>query len=168
MSATVPEPAPPPRDLARDDMRVQVLWYALVGAGALAADLVVFATLIALGVPVMAALVAGFAVGALTNYALSRWLAFGGGRYGQAQEVARLVLVALAGLALTAAMVAVLLRAGLPPLAAKLVATGVAFFWNYLGRRLFVFHAAMPDRTWRLSRRAVARVSGAVGGHDDG
>jgi putative flippase GtrA len=152
------EPGDRPPAIGRSDMRAQFVWYLLVGGLSFLADLTAFAALIALGVPVMLALVIGFAVGTLTNYLLCRVLAFTGGRFRRMGEIARLVGVALAGLAFTAALVAAFMALGLPAVVARIVATPIALAWNYLGRRAFVFRAEMPQGTWRLSERAVART----------
>jgi putative flippase GtrA len=144
--------------LGRADIRAQFLWYVLVGGLSFLADLAVFAGLLWLGAPVMAALVLGFGLGTLVNYLLSRALAFTGGRYRPTGEVARLFAVAAFGLGLTALLVLLLMALGLSALTAKIVATPIALGWNYLGRRLFVFHPHMPLVTWRLSARAVARL----------
>jgi putative flippase GtrA len=158
-----------PVGLGRSDVRAQFLWYVLVGGLSFLTDLAAFAALVAAGAPVMGALALGFAVGTLANYLLSRALAFTGGRFGRADEVLRLVVVALAGLALTAALVAGFMALGLAAITAKVAATPIALAWNYLGRRLFVFHAEMPGWTWRLSDRAAARTRRMLGaGRRDG
>jgi putative flippase GtrA len=144
--------------VGRADIRAQFVWYLVVGGLSFLADLAVFVGLLGLGAPVMAALAFGFVVGTLVNYGLSRALAFTGGRYRRTGEVARLFAVALAGLGLTAVLVALLMALGLTAVAAKIVATPIALVWNYVGRRRFVFHSQMPFATWRLSARAVARI----------
>jgi len=146
------------RILARDDMRAQLVWYLVVAVASLAADLLVFMALLAAECPVQPALVVGFVIGTLTNYVLSRSLAFTGGRYRRWDEILRLFAVALIGLGLTSLLVAVFMRLGLSAIAAKLVATAVVFFWNYFGRRLFVFHSDIPLGSWQLSTQAVERM----------
>jgi putative flippase GtrA len=148
----------PERKLGRADVRAQFGWYLVVGGVSFLADLAVFVTFIWLGAPVMAALATGFVFGTLVNYGLSRVLAFTGGRHRPAGEVARLFTVAVVGLLLTAALVFLLMALGLPAIAARIVATPIALVWNYVGRRLFVFHPQMPIATWRLSARALDRV----------
>ena len=154
-----PERGAQPADtLSRADMRVQFVWYVVVGGLSFLADLAVFVSLLWLGVPVLAALVLGFVIGTLANYALSRLLAFTSGRFRLTQEVLRLFTVAVIGLGLTAVLVLVLMALGLPAVAAKILATPIALIWNYLGRRAFVFHAQMPSATWQLSARALGRI----------
>ena len=148
--------------LGRDDMRAQVIWYIGIGGASLCADLLVFTALLSAGTAVFFALVAGFVTGTVVNYMLCRLLAFTGGRFQPWNEVLRLVAVSLVGLGLTMVLVAVLLRLGLSPIMAKLIATVIAFAWNYAGRRWLVFHAEMPLRTWTLSRRAAANLGPAA------
>ena len=150
------------RTLRQDDIRAQFVWYLVVGAASLSADLVVFAALLDTGSPVLLALVVGFVVGTLANDVLSRTLAFTGGRFRRRDEILRLFAVSLVGLALTAFLVAACVRLGLSAIAAKLVATPIAFFWNYFGRRTFVFHSDMPLGTWRLSRQAIERARARI------
>jgi dolichol-phosphate mannosyltransferase len=146
------------RILARDDTRAQLVWYLVVALCSLSADLLVFTALLATGCPVLLALVVGFVIGTLANYVLSRTLAFTGGRFRRWDEILRLFAVSLVGLGLTALLVTVFMRLGLSAIAAKLVATLIVFFWNYLGRRLFVFHSDIPLGSWQLSTQAIERV----------
>ena len=144
--------------ISRRNVPAQLAWYLVVGGLSFLADIAVFLSILDLGVAT--AVVVGFAVGTLVNYALSRWLAFSGGRYDVPQEIIRLFVVALVGVALTVASVLALTSLGLSPLAAKLVATVLVFGWNYVGRRLFVFRPEMPEGTWSLSNQALAIVPG--------
>jgi putative flippase GtrA len=144
--------------IGRANIPVQLVWYLVVGGLSFLADLAVFLSLLRLGVA--PAVVIGFAVGTLVNYALSRLLAFAGGRYHVPHEIVRLFIVALVGVALTLAAVLALTGLGLTPLAAKLVATALVFVWNYLGRRLFVFRPEMPEGTWSISNQALSLLPG--------
>lgn len=146
------------RVLSRGDVRVGFIWYVVVGGLSFLTDLAVFVAFLWAGVPVLGALVVGFLIGTLANYVLSRALAFTGGRYRRAGEILRLFIVALIGLLLTAALVALLMAIGISAVAAKILATPIALVWNYAGRRLFVFHPHLPHGTWRLSDRALARA----------
>ncbi len=144
--------------LARADMRAQFAWYIVVGGLSFLTDLTVFVGLLWLGMPVLGALVIGFLIGTLTNYVLSRVLAFTGGRFHLSGEILRLFTVALVGLALTALLVGLLMGAGMSAVAAKIVATPIALIWNYAARRLFVFHPQMPIAIWRMTDRTLARM----------
>ncbi len=151
-------PDEPEPSFGRADIRAQFVWYIIVGGLSFLADFAIFVGLLWLGAPVLAALAIGFVVGTVVNYGLSRLLAFTGGRYRPTGEVARLFTVAIVGLVLTAVLVFLLMALGLPAVAAKIVATPIAFVWNYFGRRIFVFHPQMPFATWRLSARAAERI----------
>src|SRR5262245_63922490 len=155
-----PSPRPAGRGLAisRRNIPAQLVWYLVVGGLSFLADLAVFLSILDLGV--MPAVVIGFAVGTLVNYALSRLLAFAGGRHDVPGEIVRLFIVALVGVALTLATVLALTSLGLSPLAAKIVATVLVFAWNYFGRRLFVFRPEMPEGTWSISNRALDMLPG--------
>ena len=150
--------ARPADPLGRTDLRVQFLWYVVVGGLSFLTDLAVFVSLLSVGTPVMAALVVGFVIGTLTNYLLSRALAFTAGRFRPVSEVLRLFIVAAIGLMLTVALVFALMALGLPVVAAKIIATPIALIWNYFGRRIFVFHPQMPTAIWQLSARALDRI----------
>lgn len=145
-------------NISRADVSAQFIWYLLVGGLSFLTDLSILVILLWFSTPVPGALVIGFFVGTLANYRLSRMLAFAGGRYRPAGEVCRLFAVALVGLFLTMALIALLMSAGMSAVAAKIVATPIAFIWNYAGRRLFVFFPEMPRDIWMLSDRALDRV----------
>jgi putative flippase GtrA len=143
------------RGPSRSNVAVQFAWYLLVGGCSFLADFAVFAMLLRLGAGVVLSLVVGFLVGTVCNYLLSRFLAFSGGRRRRTVEFTMLVAVSIAGLALTVALVTLLMRLGASAILAKILATPVALIWNYAGRRLFVFAPDMPIGTWHLSSRAL-------------
>ncbi len=84
-----------------------------------------------------------FIVATLVNYFLSVRLVFvSGGRFRRRWEIVMVFAVSAIGLGLNQLILAAGIEMGhLVPLLAKLVATGVVFFWNYLARRLLVFKA---------------------------
>lgn len=142
--------------LPRSSVPTQFVWYLVVGGLSFLTDMAGFTLLLMQGAPVMVALVFGFLIGTLANYLLSLTLAFTGGRHRRVGEIARLVAVALIGLALTAGLVWAFMEiGGLGAITAKVIATVIALVWNYTARRLFVFHKEMPARTWKLSGQAV-------------
>ena len=85
-----------------------------------------------------------FIAATLVNYWLSiRFVFVSGARFRRRWELAMVFAVSAVGLVINQAILALCvesLRFGL--LAAKLVATGVVFFWNYGARRYFVFKPA--------------------------
>lgn len=88
-----------------------------------------------------------FLLATLVNYALSvRFVFASGRRFRRRWEIALIYGVSAVGLALNLAILALcveILRMDL--LAAKLTATAIVFFWNYLARRYFVFGAIRAD-----------------------
>jgi putative flippase GtrA len=97
-----------------------------------------------LGLPYLRVSAASFVVATLVNYWLSiRYVFVSGARFRRRWEVAMVFAVSAVGLALNQAILALCvegMRFALLP--AKLVATGVVFFWNYFARRVLVFGAA--------------------------
>ena len=120
----------------------QLVRYFWVGACAALLDLAFFVLFHnALGLNYMAVGIAGFILATLLNYLLSvRWVFTSGARFGRGMEIASVYGVSLVGLALHALVLyAAVERLALSPLAAKLLATGLVFFWNFSARRYFVF-----------------------------
>jgi putative flippase GtrA len=122
-------------------MVAQFSWYLVVGGLAFFVDIGVFVALSRLGVTLIPASIAGFVLATIANYFLSYFLAFQRGRFGRTHELARLFLVAGVGLVLNTAIVWLLAELlDVPPVIAKVVAVPIVLVWNFLGRRLFVFH----------------------------
>ena len=96
-----------------------------------------------LGLPYLRVAPATFVVATLVNYWLSiRFVFVSGARFRRRWEVALVFAVSAVGLVLNQAILALAVeRLGAALLAAKLLATGTVFFWNYFARRLFVFRA---------------------------
>lgn len=151
-----------PPVLSRSSVPAQLLWYLPVGGGAFVVDLVVLVALIRAGAPVLAAATVGFVIGTLTNYALSRLMAFTAGRHRPAGEITRLFAVSLVALGLTLALVALFHNLlGLPPVVARTAAAALVLAWSFLARRLLVFRPELPARSYRLT---VAALDAALGG----
>jgi putative flippase GtrA len=96
-----------------------------------------------LGMPYLRVSVVSFVVATLANYWLSiRFVFVSGQRFRRRWEVALVFAVSLVGLAFNAAILWICVEMwhfGL--LFAKLAATGVVFFWNFLARRILIFGA---------------------------
>ncbi len=142
-------------------MVAQFSWYLLVGGLAFFVDIGVFVTLSGLGVALIPASIAGFVLATVANYFLSYLLAFQRGRFGRTHELVRLFLVAGVGLVLNTSIVWVLAALlDVPPVIAKVVAVPIVLVWNFLGRRLLVFHRDGPSggpaliERWRHRARA--------------
>jgi putative flippase GtrA len=118
--------------------------YFVVGGVAAAVDIGVFLAFAKyLGLPYLRVAAASFLLATLVNYILSvRFVFVSGQRFRRRWEVALVFAVSGAGLAWNALILwACVELAHLDLLPAKLVATGVVFFWNYFARRMFVFGA---------------------------
>jgi putative flippase GtrA len=118
--------------------------YFVVGGVASAVDIGVFLAFAKyLGLPYLRVAAASFLLATLVNYILSvRFVFVSGQRFRRRWEVALVFAVSGAGLAWNALILwGCVELAHLDLLPAKLVATGVVFFWNYFARRMFVFGA---------------------------
>ncbi|WP_448202791.1 GtrA family protein [Azospirillum sp. sgz302134] len=115
--------------------------FGLVGLLNTGVDFAVFLALMAVpGTPVLLANACGYGVGVLSSFLLNRSWTFRV-RRDEAPMARRLpVFLAfnLVGLALSSLVVGLLVPT-VPPLAAKVAATGATFAWNYWSSRRFVF-----------------------------
>ncbi|MBO9576455.1 MAG: GtrA family protein [Sphingobium sp.] len=121
------------------------LRYGLGSAVALSADVGMFTTLLAFGLPSVPASSLGYMFGILVHWLISSRLVFASGTAAagpaRTRQKALFVAAALVGLALTTAIMAAAGVAGLSPLIAKLIAIVVSFQTTYLLRKSFVFTA---------------------------
>ncbi len=143
--------------MKRDDIRVQFLWYLLVGGGAFVVELTTFVVLMVMGLFWLPASITAFVLAQISNYFLSYLLAFQRGRFSRGGEITRLLTVSVIGLALNTAFVAVFVAVGFLPVAAKVMAVPLVLGWNFFGRRLFVFHKALPDVSYDATLLALER-----------
>ena len=124
---------------ARDDIR-QFARFFSVSVLATLLQYCVLAGLVELAhAPQVAASIAGYLSGAVVAYNLNRVFVFSGTQVSYHHGVAKFLVVNLTGLALNTLIFAILTRYGVYYLLAQIVATGIVFFWNYFGQRLFVF-----------------------------
>jgi putative flippase GtrA len=121
---------------------VRIVRYFFVGAVAAAVDIGLFALLVhGFGFHYLVVGAVTFILATSVNYALSVRMVFSSGvRFSRPKEVALVFAVSAVGLALNQ----VILFGGvaglsLPPVLAKVMATGAVFFWNYGARAHFVF-----------------------------
>ncbi len=123
----------------RHARRAQFLRYA--GAGAVG-TLAQYALLVLLvqtrTAGAVTASTAGAILGALVNYVLNHRFTFASGR-SHAQALPRFATVAVAGIALNALVVALLVHADVHYLVAQVVATGVVLVAGYLANRAWTF-----------------------------
>lgn len=121
---------------------VPLVRYFCVGGVAAAVDLTIFALLAKIaGFPYMAVAVFSFVVATAVNYALSiRHVFRSGASFTRPVEVGLTFLVSTLGLLVNQTALWFLVeKGGYDILIAKIGATGIVFFWNYLARAKFVF-----------------------------
>lgn len=146
--------------MIRSDVRAQFLWYLIVGGLAFFVDIAAFVALSKSGIPWLGASAAAFVIATVANYILSYRLAFLRGRFSRAGEVSRLFAVALVGLGLNTSFVWLFVAtAGLEPVVGKILAVPLVLAWNFLGRRIFVFHKTLPDATFEISAQVFDRFN---------
>lgn len=83
----------------------------------------------------------GFVLATFVNYVLSiLWVFESGARFTRRREVFYVYLISLVGLGLHMSILAMVVELDWAPKpVAKLLATGLVFFWNYSARRYYVF-----------------------------
>ncbi|HSX38033.1 MAG TPA: GtrA family protein [Chlamydiales bacterium] len=120
---------------------IQLFLYFWVGAVCCCIDLGVFACLSWLELlPLVLASALSFILATLINYLLSFKFVFDGGNLPRINQIARLFLVSLIGLAINSLFFwALLVNSAMTPVLAKFIAIGATFFWNFWGRKKFVY-----------------------------
>jgi len=138
---------------------MQFLLYLVVGGLSFCVDIGAFVLLQSAGVPVIPASITSFVAATGANYALSTALAFQSGRFRRHIELVRFLGVVLVGLVLNTALVWLFVYPlGVHPVLAKIGVVPIVLVWNYLGRRLLVFHDRLPlPIAARLSRLRLMR-----------
>lgn len=122
----------------------QLVLYFIVGAICFFIDVGGFVVLRRWELPILPASALSFVTATLINYALCCTFVFRRGRFSRPEEIARLFMIALVGLALNSLMVLLLVRILLMnPTLAKILAVFPVFAWNYLGRRQLVFDGSL-------------------------
>jgi putative flippase GtrA len=97
-----------------------------------------------------------FLLGTYLSYLLSARVTFFSRGRSATQEVFLVYFVsALAFGVNVGTMAALMAWAGVPTMPAKIMGTGMGFFWNYGLRQFFVFHRVPP--TWRQFRERMRR-----------
>ena len=118
----------------------RVVRFAAVGAvGTVAHYALLIALVSGLGTSPLVGASAGFVLGALVNYMLSRWWVFQSGR-SHGEALPRFFLVALTGLAWTAGLMFLFTEwLGIHYLLAQLIVTAMLLLWHYAGNALWTF-----------------------------
>ena len=133
--------------MLRRALDLVLLRYFFASALALAVDLAAFLALLALDVAAAPASAAGYSLGIVAHWLASSRAVFTAGVAARGPErtrqKAQFVASALAGLALTTAMVGAGAALGLDPRLAKLVAVFASFVLTWLLREKIVFRASL-------------------------
>jgi len=122
----------------------QIRSFFLLGILTTGIDYAIYSLLIILGIHYVAAIAIGYGCGLWANYVIGRRYIFKSGRKLKSshQEFVFVVLIALGGMVLSMAVVKVLSYSiwSMDPLYSRFFAIIVTFFWNYIMRKLFVYH----------------------------
>ena len=143
---------------------MQFLLYLIVGGLSFFVDIGIFVLLRMAEMSVIPASIVSFMAATGANYVLSTVLAFQGGRFRRHIELVRFLVVVLVGLALNTGLVWLFVYPlGVDPTLAKILAVPIVLVWNYLGRRLLVFHDRLPTPMlkWLSSARRSRRTAAA-------
>jgi putative flippase GtrA len=127
---------------------MRIVRYFFVGAVAATVDIGLFALLVhGFSVHYLVAGALTFVLATGVNYVLSvRHVFESGARFRRRHEVALVFVVSAVGLAVNQLVLYLGVSSfGLPPVVAKVLATGMVFFWNYGARAHFVFKARQPS-----------------------
>ena len=121
---------------------MKIIKYGFVSCAAAAVDMgTLYLLSPVLGFSYLGATAAAFIAGIVVNYLLSTRYVFGASRgedIKTPREFTAYALIGVTGLALSLLFMRIFVGfAGLPVMAAKVITTGLVFFWNYFGRRAF-------------------------------
>lgn len=119
---------------------MKIIKYGLVAGIAAVADMATLYILTPLlGFPYLGGTAAGFIAGLIVNYLLSTRYVFAPSRPEEQKrlpEFTAYALIGVTGLALSLLFMRIFVGLeGIPVMPAKVVTTGLVFFWNYFGRR---------------------------------
>ncbi len=120
---------------------MQLIKYAGVGGVAAIVEWTSFGVLVGSAhIFYLTAVVLSFIASTATNYVLSSRLVFVRGRHSYFKEVFLLYLVSAAGLLVNLILMSLLVGfLGMHAMPAKIVSTGIVFFWNYGARKMWIF-----------------------------
>jgi putative flippase GtrA len=120
---------------------VQLIKYGGVGGIAAVVEWTCFGMLVGTAhVFYLTAVVISFIAATATNYVLSSRLVFVRGRHSPFKEVFLLYLVSAAGLFFNLILMSLFVGfLGMHAMTAKIISTGLVFFWNYGARKTWVF-----------------------------
>lgn len=120
---------------------MQLIKYGGVGGVAAIVEWTSFGMLISMvHVFYLTAVILSFIVATATNYVLSSRLVFVRGRHSPFKEVFLLYLVSAVGLLFNLILMSLLVGSlGMHAMPAKIISTGLVFFWNFGSRKIWIF-----------------------------
>lgn len=125
---------------------LQFFLYLFVGGSCSVCDVGGFYLLHVLGIPLLIASATSFTIATVINYFLSFFFVFERGRFTMRQEFVRVFAVSLVGLGLNTLIVYFFVSLfSINAVIAKTLAIPIVLFWNFMGRRLLVFHKTLPN-----------------------
>ncbi len=127
--------------LLTDDYKLLKQLIQYTGAGGVAAltEWTIFYGLFLLGVNYIICVIIAFTVATGVNYRLSKYI-FVGGKFTRNKEIMLIYFISGIGLLLNLVLMWFFyVKLEIFSLLAKIMATGVVFFWNFIGRKYWVF-----------------------------
>lgn len=119
----------------------RIVKYFFAGGCAAAVDIGIFLALISLGLHYWLAAILSFIIATAANLFLSVHFVFPDRRTSRTQAALGVYLISGVGLLLNLFILWIgIEQLGSSPVAAKLTATGLVFFWNYFARKQYVFN----------------------------
>lgn len=117
----------------------ELIKFSIVGASNTAVDLIVFFSLWFVGVPSLSAQVLSYSAGMINSFFWNRsWTFQAKGRV-EAGEVLRFLIVNIAGLSISAALLSI--SSGQPLFISKMIATFAGMAVTFIGSRFWVFRS---------------------------
>lgn len=132
---------------------LQFMLYIFVGCICATFDVGGFWILRRFDVSLIVASMSSFIIATFVNYFLSYKLVFSRGRFSKNNEIIRLFIVSFIGLGLNTIVVYTLANLTLmSSIVIKVIAIPIVLIWNFMGRRIFVFHENLPSSDDKMAR----------------
>jgi len=118
--------------------------FLFLGAGSTIVDYLIFSILLTLGMHYLGAVAIGYTIGFVFNFIIGRSMVFKDGSKVDSftHELTIVSIITIFGLGLSLFLMYMLSEAccQLDPLFARLITIGIVFFYNYIARKIFVYH----------------------------
>ena len=119
----------------------QLMLYLVVGAGATAVEWVCFYLFNAcMGMHYSIATALAFCISTFSNWLLGRWIMFKKTQQGIVKELLQIYLASIIGLIMNLVIMWLAIDClKINNMMAKVIATGIVFFWNFLVRKMLIY-----------------------------